>query len=94
MSKRKTKTRRRVEGFVLDLHGKRVAEAIHVLDLELNQHFVRGGVTGRVVCGHGTGALLKAVNESLLHHPLVRNHSKSPDGGSYSIELHSIEGVQ
>lgn len=88
MAKRKNKTHRDQHGFVLDLHGKRVAEALHVLDLELNAQFMRGGNGGRIICGHGTGALMSAVEQALLRHPLVANHARAEIGGSLTFSLH------
>jgi DNA mismatch repair protein MutS2 len=48
-----------------------VAEALFKLDCYLDQAFLAGLITLRVVHGNGTGVLKAAVREALSAHPLV-----------------------
>jgi DNA-nicking Smr family endonuclease len=85
--KRATKTRRN-DHFVLDLHGQRSDEARQNLDYELNAAFMRGSAHGRVICGQGTGTLLRVVGAELARHPLVVEHHRCPEhSGSYVVKL-------
>ena len=57
-----------------ELHLRRlpVEEALLRLDRYLDEAFVAGLVTVRVVHGKGTGTLRAAVREALSAHPLVK----------------------
>ena len=50
-----------------------VAEALYRLDRYLDEVFVAGLVTVRVVHGKGTGVMRTAVQEALSAHPLVKS---------------------
>jgi DNA mismatch repair protein MutS2 len=57
----------------LHLLGKRVEEAVHMLDSYLDAAALSGLAEVRIVHGSGTGALRTAVRELLGSHPLVRS---------------------
>jgi len=58
----------------VDLHGMRVRHALPMMDRHLRLcHGARMHVA-RVIHGHGTGTLRKAVSEALDSHPLVARH--------------------
>ena len=56
---------------VLDLHGLRVAEAVRRTTAFVVGEQQRGTAVVRIVTGHGTGALKKAVRDVLSSHPAV-----------------------
>lgn len=58
-------------GAELHLIGKRVDEALPELDKYLDEAALAGRVEVRIVHGHGTGALRRAVREFLRAHPHV-----------------------
>lgn len=58
----------------IDLHGLRVKEALKVLEKKLETLHLAGADRVRVVHGIGTGALMKAVQEYLGEHVLVRRY--------------------
>jgi DNA mismatch repair protein MutS2 len=70
---------------VLDLHGLRVDEAIRRTSAFLVRERERGTISVRVVTGHGTGALKKAVGELMRSHPAVS--SLRPSLGSDAAML-------
>ncbi len=55
----------------LDLRGQTVDEALAALDAYLDEAYMAGLPTVRVIHGKGTGALRRAVREALEGHPLV-----------------------
>jgi DNA mismatch repair protein MutS2 len=61
-------------GIELDLRGLRVEEAIPRLDKHLNDAYLAGLPSVRIIHGKGTGALRRAVREQLEGHPLVASH--------------------
>jgi DNA mismatch repair protein MutS2 len=63
---------REVAGEIM-LHGKTTDEARDVVEQYLDDAFVAGLPSVRVVHGKGTGALRKAVRELLAAHPLVQS---------------------
>ncbi|MBM2812311.1 MAG: muts2 family protein [Chloroflexi bacterium] len=67
----------------LDLRGLRPEDARQRLDQYLNDAFMEGLNTVRVVHGRGTGAVRAAVRELLVDHPLVRSHetAEQREGG-------------
>jgi DNA mismatch repair protein MutS2 len=56
---------------VLDLHGLRVADAVRRTTLFVVAEQQRGTPVVRIVTGHGTGALKRAVRDVLNSHPAV-----------------------
>jgi len=55
----------------LNLIGKKTDEAVELVDKFLDQAFLNGLSEVRIIHGHGTGALRKAVAEMLVDHPHV-----------------------
>src|SRR5207302_234244 len=68
----------------LNLIGKKTDEAIDIVDKFLDQAFLSGATELRIIHGHGTGALRKAVSELLAEHPHVERFAPAPQdqGGS------------
>lgn len=68
----------------LNLIGKKTDEATDLLDKFLDQAFLNGATELRIIHGHGTGALRKAVKEFLAEHPHVARFAAAPQdqGGS------------
>lgn len=77
----------------LNLIGKTTDEAVDLADKFLDEAFLNGLSEVRIIHGHGTGALRKAVTEFLRDHPHVaRFTSASPDkggSGATQVELNS-----
>ena len=77
----------------LNLIGKTTDEAVALADKFLDEAFLNGLSEVRIIHGHGTGALRKAVTEFLRDHPHVaRFTSASPDkggSGATQVELNS-----
>jgi DNA mismatch repair protein MutS2 len=77
----------------LNLIGKTTDEAVDLADKFLDEAFLNGLTEVRIIHGHGTGALRKAVTEFLRDHPHVaRFTSASPDkggSGATQVELRS-----
>jgi len=67
----------------LHLLGERVEEALKKVDDYLDQALLASRATVRIVHGHGTGRLKKAVREHLRGHPAVASHrpGKPNEGG-------------
>ena len=67
----------------LDLRGKRAEEAMDELDRYLNDVYMAGLKTVRIVHGKGTGVVRHAVREQLAASPLVRHFEQAPanEGG-------------
>ena len=68
----------------LNLIGKRTDEAVDLVDKFLDEAFLSGVSEVRIIHGHGTGALRKAVAEVLRDHPHVARFAaaKQDHGGS------------
>jgi DNA mismatch repair protein MutS2 len=60
--------------YEIDLHGMRVEDAMELVDRALDQAVVNHLEKFKVIHGHGTGALRKAVRELLGRHPHVENY--------------------
>ena len=67
----------------LHLLGVRVEEALEQVDDYLDQALLSSRAEVRIVHGHGTGRLKKAVREHLRGHPAVDSHrpGKPNEGG-------------
>jgi DNA mismatch repair protein MutS2 len=67
----------------LDLRGMTTEEARYRLDQYLNDAYMEGARTVRIVHGRGTGAVRQAVRDVLADHPLVTSHEVAPrqEGG-------------
>jgi DNA mismatch repair protein MutS2 len=57
----------------LDLRGQRAADAVEEVERYLDDAYLAGLQSVRIVHGHGTGAVRKAVRDRLSHHSLVRS---------------------
>ena len=64
----------------LDLRGMRVEEALGRVDEQLDRALLIGSPFIRIVHGHGTGALKKAIREALRRHPSVTRHRAGERG--------------
>jgi len=65
-----------------------VDEALCQLDQYLNDAFMAGLASVRIVHGKGTGKLRRAVHESLAKHPLVKSYRLGDYGeGDYGITI-------
>jgi len=77
----------------LNLIGKRTDEAVELTDKFLDEAFLNGLSEVRIIHGHGTGALRKAIAEWLTGHPHVARFAAAPEeqGGSGAtlVELKS-----
>ncbi len=77
----------------LNLIGKTTDEAVDLADKFLDSAFLNGLTEVRIIHGHGTGALRKAISEFLNDHPHVsRFKSAPPDkggSGATQVELKS-----
>ena len=77
----------------LNLIGRTTDEATDMVDKFLDAAFLNGQSQLRIIHGHGTGALRKAVSELLADHPHVERYSAAPQdqGGSGAtiVELKS-----
>ena len=74
----------------LDLRGQRVDAALEQVENLLNQAALSGVPQIRIIHGHGTGALRRAVREYLHGHPLVASAGSDGDGsndGATLVEL-------
>ena len=65
-----------------------VDEALFRLDHYLNDAFIAGLPSVRIVHGKGTGALSRAVHEVLAKHPLVKSFRLGDYGeGDYGVTI-------
>ena len=73
----------------LDLRGLRRDEATEALDRYLNDAYLGGLRTVRIVHGKGTGAVRAAVREQLTHHALVSRFQPADarEGGDGATEV-------
>jgi DNA mismatch repair protein MutS2 len=62
----------------LKLIGKKTDEAVDMVDKFLDAAFVKGRNEVRIIHGHGTGALRRAIAELLEGHPHVERFSAAP----------------
>jgi DNA mismatch repair protein MutS2 len=69
--------RQRTQAQEIDLHGLTVLEALHALEKQLHAAVLAGVREVKVIHGHGSGALKRAVHEFCTSYPLV--DQVSPD---------------
>ncbi|MGZ8843965.1 MAG: endonuclease MutS2, partial [Pyrinomonadaceae bacterium] len=78
-------------GAELNLIGRTTDEAVDLTDKFLDEAFLNGVSEVRIIHGHGTGALRKAVAELLADHPHVQRFASAPQdqggGGATVVEL-------
>jgi DNA mismatch repair protein MutS2 len=67
-------------GIELDLRGQTTEEALHRLELYLDDAYMAGLPWVRIIHGKGTGALRAAVREELKRHPLVSSFESGQTG--------------
>jgi len=66
----------------INLLGKKTDEAVELVDKFLDEAFLNGLSEVRIIHGHGTGALRKAVADFLADHPHVARFAPaSPEQG-------------
>jgi DNA mismatch repair protein MutS2 len=77
----------------LNLIGKTTDEAVDLTDKFLDAAFLNGLTEVRIIHGHGTGALRKAITEFLREHPHVAKFHSAPQdkggSGATQVELKS-----
>jgi DNA mismatch repair protein MutS2 len=77
----------------LNLIGKKTDEAVELVDKFLDQAFLNGQNEVRIIHGHGTGALRRAISEMLVDHPHVTRFALAPQdqggAGATVVELKS-----
>jgi len=72
----------------LRLRRLTVDEALFQLDQYLNNAFMAGLSSVRVVHGKGTGKLRRAIHDSLAKHPLVKSYRLGDYGeGDYGVTI-------
>lgn len=73
----------------LNLIGKTTDEAVDLADKFLDAAFLNGLTEVRIIHGHGTGALRKAITEFLKDHPHVARFASAPQdkGGSGAMQV-------
>ena len=73
----------------LDLRGQRAAEATEAVEQYLDDAVLAGLPSVRIIHGHGTGAVRKAVRELLSRHSLVRSWAPADrrEGGDGATEV-------
>jgi DNA mismatch repair protein MutS2 len=73
----------------LNLIGKTTDEAVDLADKFLDAAFLNGLSEVRIIHGHGTGALRKAITEFLREHPHVAKFASAPQdkGGSGAMQV-------
>jgi len=79
-------------GMELDLRGKRVEEALELLDRYVDAAYTSGLPFGRIIHGKGTGKLRQAVREYLRNHTLVSKVTQAhgSEGGSGVTVIHMV----
>ena len=72
----------------LHLRHRTVDEALFQLDQYLNDVFMEGLPSVRIVHGKGTGTLRRAVHDVLARHPLVKSFRLGDYGeGDYGVTI-------
>ncbi len=80
-------------GMELDLRGQRVEEMLPVLDKYLDDAFLAGLPSVRIIHGKGTGVLRQAVQQQLISHPLVKSHRQGAQGeGGSGVTVAELVG--
>ncbi len=79
-------------GMELDIRGKRVEEALEILDRYIDAAYTSGLPFGRIVHGKGTGRLRQAVRQFLREHTLVSKvtQGQNNEGGAGVTVIHMI----
>jgi len=81
-------------GLELHLRGLTVDEALPAVDEYINQAAIAGLPWVRIVHGKGSGALRKAIRDTLKGHPLVKQYASAGDNeggdGATVVTLNSV----
>jgi len=79
-------------GMELDIRGKRIEEALEILDRYVDAAYTAGLPFGRIVHGKGTGRLRQAVRQYLNHHSLVSKVTpgRHNEGGAGVTVIHMV----
>ena len=79
-------------GMELDIRGKRVDEALDILDRYINAAYNAGLPFGRIIHGKGTGRLRQAVRGYLSEHLLVSKvtQGQQQEGGAGVTVIHMV----
>ena len=79
-------------GIELDIRGKRVEEALEILDRYIDAAYTSGLPFGRIVHGKGTGRLRQAVRQFLREHTLVSKvtQGQNNEGGAGVTVIHMV----
>lgn len=77
----------------IDLRGIRASEALELLDKYLDDAYLAGLKSARIIHGKGTGALRKAVVDFLQNHPHVKEfRSGEIAEGGYGVTMVTFKG--
>lgn len=80
-------------GIELDVRGQRVEEMLQRLDKYLDDAFLAGLPSVRIIHGKGTGALRQAVRQQVGNHPLVKSHREGhPGEGGSGVTVVELAG--
>ena len=71
----------------LNVVGMNVDEALEETDSAMDRALLSGISFLKIIHGHGTGKLRRAIRSHLRNHPLVRNLHPTPDNGGTEVEL-------
>lgn len=79
-------------GMELDLRGKRIEEAIELLDRYVDAAYTAGLPFGRIIHGKGTGRLREAVRDFLKNHALISKvtQGQNNEGGAGVTVIHMV----
>ncbi len=79
-------------GMELDIRGKRVEEALEILDRYVDAAYTSGLPFGRIIHGKGTGRLRQAVRQYLREHSLVSKvtQGQNNEGGAGVTVIHMV----
>ena len=75
-------------GREINLIGRRVADALPMIDKMIDRAMIEGNLSLRIIHGHGTGKLKTAIRKHLKDFPGVRKFSAAdPESGGEAITL-------
>ena len=79
-------------GMELDIRGKRVEEALEIIDRYVDAAYTSGLPFGRIIHGKGTGRLRQAVRQYLSDHSLVSKvtQGQNNEGGAGVTVIHMV----
>jgi DNA mismatch repair protein MutS2 len=76
----------------IDLHGRRVEEAVALLEKFMDDALVAGLGFVRIVHGHGTGALRRGIHDYLKRSPIVKGYRHgAPNEGGGSVTIAELK---